>query len=90
MDKIVEREKRLEDRKEQVKASPDGQVFLTHPDAKAVILQRNIVQVGYNIETSTYSKNKMIIDQFCGGIKDLNDLGIAIIRAQTALLKKTL
>ena len=88
MDQLVEREKRFEDIKEQVKTSPDGQVSLTHPDAKAVILHRNIVHVGYNIQTSTDSKNKMIIDQFCGGITDLNDLGIAVKRAQTALLKK--
>ena len=88
MDQLVDREHRFEDIQERVKESTDGQVSLTDPDAKAVILHRNIVHVGYNIQTSTDSKHNIIVDQFCGGITDRNDLGIAIKRVQSVLHKK--
>lgn len=88
MDKLVEREQRFQDIKEQVDQSPDGQVSLTDPEAKAVILHRNIVHVGYNIQTSTDSKYNIIVDQFCGGITDRNDLGRAVKRTQEVINRK--
>ncbi|NNC68720.1 MAG: IS1182 family transposase [Gammaproteobacteria bacterium] len=88
MDNLVSREQRFEDIQDQCTESQDGQVSLTDPDAKAVILHRNIVHVGYNIQTTVDSQNNMIIDQFCGGITDRNDLGIAVKRTQSIIDKK--
>ena len=90
MDGLVEREHRFEDIQELIDDSPDGQVSLTDPDAKAVIKHRNIVEVGYNIQTSVDGKHNIIIDQFCGGINDLNDLGKAVKRSQQVLNKKNI
>ena len=88
MDRLVEREQRFQDIHQLVTESPDGQVSLTDPEAKAVILHRNIVHVGYNIQSTVDSKNNIIVDQFCGGITDRNDLGRAVKRAQSILNKK--
>ena len=88
MDKLVEREERFEEIKDLIDESPDGQVSFTDPEAKAVILHRNIVHVGYNIQSSTDSKHNLIVDMFCGGITDRNDLGKAVSRTQEILNKK--
>jgi len=82
MDSLVQREQRFEDIQQLCKESDDGQVSLTDPDAKAVILHRNIVNVGHNIQSSVDSKHNILIDQFCGGITDRNDLGKAVRRVQ--------
>ncbi|NNC67399.1 MAG: IS1182 family transposase [Gammaproteobacteria bacterium] len=88
MDNLVKREERFEDIREQTENSKDGQVSLTDPDARAVIKHRNIVEVGYNIQTTTDGKYNIIIDQFCGGVNDLNDLGTAVKRTQNIIHKK--
>jgi transposase len=85
MDDLVNREDRFEELKEQVDQSHNGQVSLTDPDSRAVIKHRGIVEVGYNIQTTVDAKNKIILDQFAGGVNDLNDLGKAVKRTQQTL-----
>ena len=83
--KIAEQEARREKYEalsEQVDQSEDGQVSLTDGDARAVIKHRNIVEVGYNIQTVADAKHKLVVDVFAGGVNDLNELGIAGERAQ--------
>ncbi len=46
---------------ETLKESGEDQISLTDPDAKAVILHRNIVNVGYNIQAASDSKNKLLV-----------------------------
>ncbi|MGV8134808.1 MAG: hypothetical protein AB2L20_06315 [Mangrovibacterium sp.] len=38
------------------------QISLTDPDSRAVVLHRNIVNVGYNIQASVDSKNKLLVE----------------------------
>jgi len=90
MDNLVKREEQFENIREQTENSKDGQVSLTDRDARAVIKHRNIVEVGYNIQTTTDGKHNIIIDQFCGGVNDLNDLGTAVKRTQYILSKKNM
>jgi hypothetical protein len=66
----------------QVGQSPDGQVSLSDPDARAVIRHRNIVEVGYNIQTTVDAKHRLVVDLFAGGVNDVNELGRAGRRAQ--------
>jgi transposase len=47
---------------EKLQTSGEDQISLTDPDAKAVILHRNIVNVGYNVQASGDSKNKLLVE----------------------------
>ena len=67
---------------EELDESPDGQISSTDPDARAVIKHRNIVEVGYNVQTMVDSKHLMIVDVFAGGVTDRGDLGEAAKRSQ--------
>ena len=88
-------EDRLEDAEDRVdyylelegalEESVDGQISSTDPDARAVIKHRNIVEVGYNIQTMVDSKHLMIVDVFAGGVTDRGDLGEAAKRSQDLL-----
>jgi transposase len=46
----------------QLKDSGESQISLTDPDAKSVILHRNVVNVGYNIQAGCDSKHKLFIN----------------------------
>jgi transposase len=70
---------------QQVKQSNDGQVSTTDPDARAVIKHRNIVEVGYNIQTTVDARHNLIVDTFAGGVNDRSDLAIAAKRSQDLL-----
>jgi transposase len=64
---------------ERLAAGDDDQVSLTDPDAKAVILHRNIVNVGYNVQASVDAKNKLLVTYDTGDVNDTHALsGIAI------------
>lgn len=69
----------------QVKESSDGQVSTTDPDSRSVIMHRNIVEVGYNIQTTVDADYMMIVDVYAGGVNDRSELGLAAKRAQDLL-----
>ncbi len=87
-EQLAERRKTYEELSEQLKASGEEQISLTDPDARAVIRHRNIVEVGYNIQTVADAKHNLVIDVFAGGVKDLYDLSPAAKRSQEILGKK--
>jgi transposase len=65
--------------KDTLKASEEDQISLTDADAKAVILHRNIVNVGYNVQASVDAKNKLLVEFDTGDVNDTHALsGIAI------------
>lgn len=70
---------------ELIDESPDGQVSTVDQDARAVVLHRNIVNVGYNIQTTADARHNFIIDSYIGGVNDLYDLSIGAKRAKEAL-----
>ena len=45
----------------QVAASDDGQVSTTDPDSRSLLIRHNQVEVGYNIQCATDSKNSLIV-----------------------------
>ena len=77
-------EKRLAERKEKqvfyqevekdLLACDDEQISLTDPDSRAVVLHRNIVNVGYNIQSSTDSKHKLLVEYDTGDVNDTHAL----------------
>jgi hypothetical protein len=54
----------------QLEESGQEQLSTTDPDAKAVILHRGVVNVGYNVQASVDAKNKLIPDFETGDVND--------------------
>ena len=79
---LEERAAKYEELEEQVTQSEDGQVSTSDPDARAVVLHRNIVEVGYNVQATVDSKHNIVVDVFTGGVNDLNELSRAAKRFQ--------
>jgi transposase len=64
---------------QQLKNTGEEQVSLTDPDARSVVFQRNSVQVGYNVQASIDSKNKLLAEYDTGDVNDTHALaGMAI------------
>jgi transposase len=82
---LVDRREHYDEVQEKINASHDGQVSVTDPDARAVILHRNIVQVGYNIQMTADAKHNFIIDCHASGVNDLYSLSEAAHRAKEVL-----
>lgn len=62
------------------------QISLTDPDARAVVLHRNIVNVGYNVQASVDSKNKLLVEFDTGDVNDSHALA-PMAEATRELLK---
>jgi transposase len=86
-DKIEDREQietKLAERKEKrakyqrvqedLAASDQEQISLTDPDSRAVVLTRNIVNVGYNLQASSDAKHKLLLEYDTGSVNDTHSL----------------
>lgn len=71
-------EKELED-------SGESQISKTDPDAKSVILHRNVVNVGYNVQAGCDAKHKLFINNSTGTVNDTNALAEMAIDAKQLL-----
>ncbi len=69
----------------QLKESGESQVSLTDPDAKSVILHRNVVNVGYNIQAGCDSKHKLFINNDAGTVNDTHALSPMALDAKELL-----
>ena len=72
-EKIEEREEkhaRYTKVKEDLEQSGEEQISLTDPDSRAVILLRDIVNVGYNVQASSDSKHKFLTEFNTGNVND--------------------
>jgi len=69
----------------QLKDSGELQISLTDPDAKSVILHRNVVNVGYNIQASTDSKHKLFVNNDTGTVNDTHALSPMALDAKELL-----
>ena len=88
LDQLRDRSKGYKQLSQKLKDSGEDQISLTDTDARAVIRHRNIVEVGYNIQTVADGKYSLVVDVFAGGVNDLYDLSPAAIRSQEILDKK--
>jgi transposase len=70
-----------------LEASDQEQISTTDPDARAVVLHRNIVNVGYNVQSSVDAKHKLLVEYDTGDVNDTHAL--APIAIQTKELLKT-
>jgi len=85
--KIEQQESKKEDYqalRDTLEANDEEQISLTDPDARAVVLHRNIVNVGYNIQSSVDAKHKLLVEFDTGDVNDTHALApIAKLTKQT-------
>jgi len=68
-----------------LEASGEEQISLTDPDSRSVILHRNIINVGYNIQSSSDSKHKLLVEYDTGDVNDTHALGTMAIKTKELL-----
>ena len=73
------------DIEKQLQESGERQISLTDPDAKGVILHRNVVNVGYNIQAGCDGKNKLFINNDTGTVNDTHALSPMALDAKELL-----
>ncbi len=73
-----------------IKDSGEAQISLTDPDARAVVMHRNIVNVGYNIQTACDLKNKLFVHADHGGVNDTRALAPMALTCKELLNKETI
>jgi transposase len=65
--------------------SGNEQISITDPDSRSVIMHRNIVNVGYNIQASSDSKHKLLVEYDTGDVNDTHALGPMALRTKELL-----
>jgi len=71
--------------KETLIESGEEQISLTDPDARSVVLHRNIINVGYNIQASSDSKHKLLVEYDTGDVNDSRALAPMAIMTKELL-----
>ena len=69
----------------QLNDSGQRQISLIDPDAKAVVLHRNIVNVGYNVQAGCDAKHKLFVNNDTGTANDTHALSPMAIDAKELL-----
>ncbi len=70
---------------QELKDTGESQLSKIDPDAKSVVLHRNIVNVGYNIQAGCDSKHKLFVNTQTGDVNDTHALGPMALEAKTLL-----
>ena len=65
--------------------SGEAQISKTGPDAKSVILHRNVVNVGYNIQAGCDGKHNLFINNDTGAVNDTHALADMALGAKALL-----
>jgi transposase len=73
-----------------LKDSGEAQISLTDPDSKSVIMHRNIINVGYNIQAVSDQKNKLLVFTDTGSVNDTYVLAPVAIASKELLAKKSM
>jgi transposase len=68
-----------------LKESGEEQISLTDPDSRSVILLRNIVNVGYNIQAASDSKHKLLVEYDTGAVNDTHSLAPMALKTKQLL-----
>lgn len=69
----------------QLEESGASQISLTDPDARSVILHRNVVNVGYNIQAGCDAKHNLFINNATGTVNDTHALSPMALDAKELL-----
>lgn len=74
----------------QLNDSGQTQVSLTDPDARSVVLHRNIINVGYCVQAGCDDKHKLFVNNDTGSVNDTNALSSMAIDAKELLGVETM
>jgi hypothetical protein len=88
LNKIDRQKKKREAYKEieqELTDSGQSQLSRVDPDARAVVLHRNIVNVGYNVQAGCDSKHKLFVNAQTGAVNDTHALADMAIDAKELL-----
>ena len=91
--KIDHQEKKKQEYKQlekRLKDSGQTQISLTDPDAKSVVMHRNIVNVGYNIQAVSDQKNKLLVHADTGSVNDTHALAPLALASKELLAKDSI
>jgi len=80
-----ERRKEYNAIEKQLQDSGQSQISTTDPDAKSVVLHRNVVNVGYNIQAGCDSKHKLFVNNDTGSVNDTHALADMALDAKDLL-----
>ena len=69
----------------ELEESGESQISKTDPDAKSVILHRNVVNVGYNVQAGCDGKHKLFINNNTGSVNDTHALADMALDAKQLL-----
>lgn len=69
----------------QLQESGERQISLTDPDARSVVLHRNIINVGYNIQAGCDAKHKLFVNNDTGTVNDTHALSPMALDAKQLL-----
>jgi len=70
---------------QQLEESGESQISLSDPDARSVILHRNVVNVGYCVQAGCDGKHKLFINNDTGTVNDTNALSAMALDAKELL-----
>jgi hypothetical protein len=65
--------------------SEEEQISLTDPDSRSVILHKNIIHVGYNIQSSSDSRHKLLVEYDTDDVNDTHALSPIAIQTKELL-----
>ncbi|MBA7544451.1 IS1182 family transposase ISPa7 [subsurface metagenome] len=80
-----EKKKEYQSIEKELKESGESQISKTDPDAKSVILHRNVVNVGYNVQAGCDGKYKLFINNDTGAVNDTHALANMALDAKALL-----
>jgi transposase len=80
-----QRKEAYEQIRQELIESGEEQISTTDPDAKAVILHRNVVNVGYNMQASVDAKHSLITGYDTGDVNDTHALAPVAIETKENL-----
>lgn len=69
----------------ELKDSGQSQISTVDPDARGVVLHRNVVNVGYNIQAGCDSKHKLFVNAQTGNVNDTHALADMALEAKELL-----
>jgi len=80
-----EKQAKYEKIKTDLENSGEEQISLTDPDARSVILHKNIINVGYNIQASSDAKHKLLVEYDTGDVNDTRTLAPMVMQTKEIL-----
>jgi len=69
----------------ELQESGQSQISTVDPDARGVVLHRNVVNVGYNIQAGCDSKHKLFVNAQTGNVNDTHALADMALEAKALL-----